>query len=352
MSRPFAERIAAAPISWGVCEVPGWGWQYDVATVLGQMRELGLAATEFGPEGFLPRPGGRQGEGAGRARAARRGRVRPGGPARAGARPRARRPRRPRGLRRGGCADAGARRRDRARRLRRAARCWTRTAGPTLLANLDRLARAATEVGVTATLHPHVGTMVENAAEVRRVLDDSGIGLCLDTGHLLIGGADPVALARDHADRVAARPPQGRRRRAGRPRVRAGRDRLHRRRPARACTGRSARATSTSPRSSPARGGRVRRLVRARAGHHPQPGRPPASPASRGPTSGPAWRTCGPWPGCPECAAVPGSAWRPAVRMSEQSVDAPEGTCFDIACEPRHTGGSPAAGARRTAIRR
>ena len=35
MSRPFAERIAAAPISWGVCEVPGWGWQYDVATVPG-----------------------------------------------------------------------------------------------------------------------------------------------------------------------------------------------------------------------------------------------------------------------------------------------------------------------------
>ena len=34
MSRPFAERIAAAPISWGVCEVPGWGWQYDAATVL------------------------------------------------------------------------------------------------------------------------------------------------------------------------------------------------------------------------------------------------------------------------------------------------------------------------------
>jgi inosose dehydratase len=37
---------------------------------------------------------------------------------------------------------------------------------------------------------------------VQRVLDESSIGLCLDTGHLLIGGADPVALARDHAPRV------------------------------------------------------------------------------------------------------------------------------------------------------
>ena len=72
----------------------------------------------------------------------------------------------------------------------------------TLLGNLDRLAVLAMEAGVTATLHPHVGTMVEDAAEVQRVLDDSAIGLCLDTGHLLIGGADPVALARDHAPRI------------------------------------------------------------------------------------------------------------------------------------------------------
>ena len=50
----LALRIAGAPISWGVCEVPGWGWQYDPRTVLTQMREVGIAATEFGPDGFLP----------------------------------------------------------------------------------------------------------------------------------------------------------------------------------------------------------------------------------------------------------------------------------------------------------
>ena len=48
------DRVAGAPISWGVCEVPGWGWQYDPATVLTEMREVGLRATEFGPEDFLP----------------------------------------------------------------------------------------------------------------------------------------------------------------------------------------------------------------------------------------------------------------------------------------------------------
>ena len=52
-SLPVRSRIAGAPISWGVCEVPGWGFQLDAGRVLGEMRELGLTATEFGPDGFL-----------------------------------------------------------------------------------------------------------------------------------------------------------------------------------------------------------------------------------------------------------------------------------------------------------
>jgi inosose dehydratase len=45
--------------------------------------------------------------------------------------------------------------------------------------------------------------MVESGEETDRVLAGSTIGLCLDTGHLLIGGGDPVAVARRHPDRVA-----------------------------------------------------------------------------------------------------------------------------------------------------
>ena len=45
--------------------------------------------------------------------------------------------------------------------------------------------------------------MVETRAEVDRVLTGSSIPLCLDTGHLLIGGTDPVALARAVPHRVA-----------------------------------------------------------------------------------------------------------------------------------------------------
>jgi inosose dehydratase len=54
MSTAAIDRIAGAPISWGVCEVPGWGYQLEPSVVLAQMRQIGLAATEFGPDGFLP----------------------------------------------------------------------------------------------------------------------------------------------------------------------------------------------------------------------------------------------------------------------------------------------------------
>ncbi|MBV9383868.1 MAG: TIM barrel protein [Streptosporangiaceae bacterium] len=74
---------------------------------------------------------------------------------------------------------------------------WSR-----LLANLDRAAARAAERGFTATLHPHAGTMIENTDEVLRVLDGSEIALCLDTGHLLIGGTDPAALAKQAAHRI------------------------------------------------------------------------------------------------------------------------------------------------------
>src|SRR5690625_7960159 len=47
-------KIAGAPISWGVCEVPGWGYQLEPSDVLPEMVDLGITATEFGPQGWLP----------------------------------------------------------------------------------------------------------------------------------------------------------------------------------------------------------------------------------------------------------------------------------------------------------
>ena len=41
--------LAGAPISWGVCEVPGWGAMLPPERVFGEMAQLGLRATELGP---------------------------------------------------------------------------------------------------------------------------------------------------------------------------------------------------------------------------------------------------------------------------------------------------------------
>lgn len=72
----------------------------------------------------------------------------------------------------------------------------------TLFRHLAELEALATEYGVLAVIHPHVGTMVETEDDIERVLAGSSIGFCLDTGHMFIGGTDPVEFARDHADRV------------------------------------------------------------------------------------------------------------------------------------------------------
>jgi inosose dehydratase len=197
----LVHRIAGAPISWGVCEVPGWGWQYDAETVLAEMRAVGLAATEFGPDGFLPDDPAEKAK-----TLADVGLRAVGGfvpvvlhdpgfdPA----------PEVAAALQ--GFLAAGA------STLVLAAATgqegyddWPvldSTGWTTLLGNLDKLAALAAARGILATVHPHVGTMVENSADVQRVLDGSSIGLTLDTGHLLIGGVDPVALAVGHTDRI------------------------------------------------------------------------------------------------------------------------------------------------------
>ena len=51
---PVEERLAGAPISWGACEVPGWGVMPTPETVLTDMAQLGMLGTELGPPGFLP----------------------------------------------------------------------------------------------------------------------------------------------------------------------------------------------------------------------------------------------------------------------------------------------------------
>jgi inosose dehydratase len=189
----FGGRLAGAPISWGVCEVPGWGRMLPPDRVFAEMASLGLTATELGPVGYLPLDPEQI-----RERLA------------------------PHGLRLVGgfvplvlheprldtsaaermaavLAGAGAdvfvlavvqdERWSAPTRLDEAA--WRR-----LVRNIEVVEELVAAHGLTLALHPHAGTLVETADDVHRMLETSDVGWCLDTGHLVIGGFDPVELAR------------------------------------------------------------------------------------------------------------------------------------------------------------
>jgi inosose dehydratase len=72
----------------------------------------------------------------------------------------------------------------------------------TFLMNLGTLGGLAAAHGLRTALHPHWGMAIERAAQVDRVMASSDVDLCLDTGHLYLGGADPVEVARRAPERV------------------------------------------------------------------------------------------------------------------------------------------------------
>ncbi|HJQ72118.1 MAG TPA: TIM barrel protein [Actinomycetota bacterium] len=197
----LADRVAGAPITWGVCEVPGWGHQMAAERVLSEMRSVGLRATELGPDGFLP-PGSE------RALLDANGLALVAGFVPAVLHD-------PSSLEHelakvdaaaqtiaslgGGvlvlAASSGGHDYERGERLDAAG--WA-----ALGRGIDRVVATAGDRGLRVGLHPHHGTVVERPGDVERLLEISDVGLCLDTGHVIVGAGDPLALAREAADRV------------------------------------------------------------------------------------------------------------------------------------------------------
>jgi inosose dehydratase len=194
-------RVAGAPISWGVCEVPGWGHQMTAERVLSEMRATGLGATELGPDGFLPPA---------RARALleKNGLRLAAGFVPAVLHEEA-------DLRRGLdavgasadliadlggqvlvlAASAGRKGYEATKRLDRDG--WS-----ALGRGIEKVVALAGDRGLRVALHPHHGTVVERPADIEHLLEVSEVGLCLDTGHVMVGGGDPIQLAREAAPRV------------------------------------------------------------------------------------------------------------------------------------------------------
>jgi inosose dehydratase len=193
-------QIAGAPISWGVCEVPGWGYQLPADRVLREMSELGLNATEFGPDGYLPADQDERAKLLAAHRLTAAGGFVPAVLHDPAIDPLIDVDRALDGFGSGSptlvlAAAAGGDGYETRPVL-------DETGWRTLLTNLDRVAVRAAERGYATTLHPHVGTMVEKPSEVLHILDGSSVKLCLDTGHLLIGGTDPAELARAVPHRI------------------------------------------------------------------------------------------------------------------------------------------------------
>jgi inosose dehydratase len=67
------------------------------------------------------------------------------------------------------------------------------------------LARACEPLGVRLAVHPHAGSYVETREELDTLLHHTepwALGLCVDAGHLVYGGADPVEVVKTFASRV------------------------------------------------------------------------------------------------------------------------------------------------------
>lgn len=182
--------------------MPGWGAMLPTRRVLLEMSELGFTSTELGAPGFLP-----QDPTAMKALLAEYGMTLSGGFTPVEAHDIARRE----------VTLSAAR--DTARLLSESGgtlfisspimdQDWSvpRTLSSTerrhLVETLLLIDDICAEFGLTQVLHPHVQTLVETADDVNRILDDCAVSWCLDTGHLAIGGVDPVRFATDAIDRV------------------------------------------------------------------------------------------------------------------------------------------------------
>lgn len=199
----LSKQLAGAPISWGVCEANGWGYQLDPERVLTEMRECGLTATELGPDGYLPQDS--------TALATL--------------------------LAAHDLTLCGAfvplvlHKRDRLassyERAKRQAHVLAElNAGNFVLAtpaedgdydhrdpmdasakevfadSLPAIAQIVKSFGLQMVVHPHAGTMFETPADLDFLLNETDVDLCLDTGHIVVGGGEPLDVAQRAGSRV------------------------------------------------------------------------------------------------------------------------------------------------------
>jgi inosose dehydratase len=85
---------------------------------------------------------------------------------------------------------------------RRQATAWDDETVERAAERLQSAAEIVRRRGLDVALHPHAATHVESAEETEQMLSRTDVGLCIDTGHTVVGGGDPCELVRRHADRL------------------------------------------------------------------------------------------------------------------------------------------------------
>lgn len=74
-----------------------------------------------------------------------------------------------------------------------------------LCTGLNKLGKVAKDMGIALTFHHHMGTVVQTAAEIHRMMENTDpelVGLLFDSGHLAYCGEDYLAVLKKYADRT------------------------------------------------------------------------------------------------------------------------------------------------------
>jgi inosose dehydratase len=205
-------KIATAPVSWGVMEVEGWARKQTYGEVLDEMVQAGYTGTELGPYGFLPTDSTELKRELGKRHMALLGAFVP--------LPLGRPELHQKGMQEAlvtarllaangapfiVLADEMSEKRMAIAGSAKESDGYTPAQWEAAARLIGCIAGSAKEIGVRSVFHHHAGTYVETPGEVAKLLeltDPDLLGICLDTGHYLYGGGDPVEFARSQAKRI------------------------------------------------------------------------------------------------------------------------------------------------------